>query len=900
MKGKLLRRVLSTVLSAVMVMSVFAVGGISASAADDDTLQAVIYGVTRKYTIANALLAKINGARSSSLKAIDKLTDEAMERAAQLPMLPNTNYLSGEYWNENTGVEAVGVVKNYTSSMTVDTIFEQLKANDDSYYFDDLLTNTDLKQIGVGVAAVQGNSKNLFVCVRTYNYNSALSAYDESAHSSDVEVAQATVVSKSLFAGNIDSVKIWDNSTGTLYNTSKKLSKGGSYTPVFAMKSFEGDSYKAYILPNVATTSTITETEETSTASSMYSGVNPKYTKSISPNAQSMPLTLVLSSYSGTQYTQTVTLESSDTYENTAPTFTADDVTLDCYEYTYDGTTSYKPTVLKVVDHDDPTKVLEAGTTSNPKDYRVKAMAGKVGEPNVDTTYYVTVVGQGDYAGVGEVKVPFVIKKKPTSNVSVNASIKHRNGQLGTDSSIFYTGEELYIDTTATSGSTVEVSVKDPDGSAVETSGTNHVFTCDKAGKYTATVTASKDSDTATKTLEINVTKALTFELVASSEEPYVNEEFTLTANADGGYGELAYNFTTTEQNVTKTQNGNVATISVSATGNHTFKCTVTDSNGNSESKEITVKLIPQVAYPTLKSRSLTIGGEIGLNIYAANMPEDGTVVMDGPKGEKTFAPADYRIIDSSQGTIGDYKFTYTVNAPDMDEEISFKVLDSNGNLVDLYKASDNSKVEGNVYKTTVNSYLEDAPATVTVADSMYSYGAYASSYFSGDAVDEDSLNADVKTRMEAVTAESLEKDYKAKAADGSVLPDGVTVKGLSLLIEDKTTLRLYVDIESGKKSSLTFKTYIDGTAVELTPKLNSKNNYYYVQITNIPANKLGSINTFEINGKKDGVAATYTLSCSPMSYAYSVLKNKPDNTVLCNLVKAMYCYFEDAKDYVK
>lgn len=899
MKGKLLRRVLSTVLSAVMVMSVFAVGGISASAADDDTLQAVIYGVTRKYTIANELLAKINGARTSSLNAIDKLTDEAMERAAQLPMIPNTNYLSGEYWDGTDGVEAVGVVKDYTSSMTVDEIFEQLKTNGDSIAFDELLTNTDLKQIGVGVAAVQGNSKNLFVCVRTYNYNSSLAAYDESAHNSDVEVAQATVLKKAWFENNIASVNFFDNSTGTLYNTSKLLSKGGSYTPVFVMKSFDGDSYKAYILPNVATTSTITETEEASYASSMYSGVNPKYTKSISPNAKSMPLSLVLSSYSGTQYSQSVTLTSNDEYENTAPTFTLDDITLDCYEYTYDGET-HKPTVVKVVDHNDPTKVLVEGTIADSKDYRV-AGSGRTGDPLTDNTYYIRVIGQGEYEGVGTVQVPFVIKKKSTSNVSVTTSIKRKNAKLGTDDSIFYTGEELYIDVTATSGSTVEVSVKDPDGNAVETFGSLYSFTCDKVGKYTATVTASKDGDTVTKTLEVNVTKDLTFELVPSSEEPYANEEFTLTTNAAGGYGDYTYEFTTTEQNVTWNINGNVANITVSATGNHKFKCTVADSNGRSVSKEITVKLIPQVAYPTLKSRSLTIGGEVGLNIYAANIPEDGTVVMDGPKGEKTFAPADYKITDSSQGTIGDYKFTYTVNAPDMDKEISFKVLDSNGNLADLYKASNNSLVDGKIYKTTVNAYLlDESSQNIDVVKSMFAYGAYANSYFNDGTVDVSTLDADVKARMDEVTADSL-KEYQAKPVSGSDLPDGVTVKGLSLLIEDKTTLRLYVGIDKDKLSTLTFKTYLDdNTPVELEPTYSSKYKAYYVQIANIPANKLGSINTFEISGKKDGVDAKYTLSCSPMSYAYSVLTNASENEVLCNLVKAMYCYFEDALKYVK
>ena len=81
--------------------------------------------------------------------------------------------------------------------------------------------------------------------------------------------------------------------------------------------------------------------------------------------------------------------------------------------------------------------------------------------------------------------------------------------------------------------------------------------------------------------------------------------------------------------------------------------------------------------------------------------------------------------------------------------------------------------------------------------------------------------------------------------------------------------------------------------------------NKYYLEMKNIAANGLGKNINVQIT-EKNSTSEYYedwVLSASPLSYAYSVLKQldgstKEDDIALCNVMKAMYYYYTCAKSY--
>ena len=68
------------------------------------------------------------------------------------------------------------------------------------------------------------------------------------------------------------------------------------------------------------------------------------------------------------------------------------------------------------------------------------------------------------------------------------------------------------------------------------------------------------------------------------------------------------------------------------------------------------------------------------------------------------------------------------------------------------------------------------------------------------------------------------------------------------------------------------------------------KDGYYYKEITGISADKLGTAQSVTVDG--------YTVSYSPLSYAYAVLKSDSTDESLKNLVKALYLYEQAAEAY--
>ncbi|MBQ2118838.1 MAG: hypothetical protein II192_07245, partial [Clostridia bacterium] len=279
---------------------------------------------------------------------------------------------------------------------------------------------------------------------------------------------------------------------------------------------------------------------------------------------------------------------------------------------------------------------------------------------------------------------------------------------------------------------------------------------------------------------------------------------------------------------------------------------------------------------PSLRTASLTLDGKIGLNFYvfvsssfkAAN--PNGYAKLEGPEGETTVLLADAPV-----DAHGNSKFTYAVAAKDMREDVTISFFDGNDQPLPLYDSAYN-EIAGGSYTYTVGDYLAavDGDASQSaemkaLAEALSDYNACAELLFGTGTPAAPSLgNMDLSSYKATLTGD---------------LPAGVTLTGMTLLLESETTLRVYFKLADG--AALPTVT-VDET--EASPV--SKDGQYYIAIENIAAPDLGVAHSIAIGG--------CTVSASALSYSASVLANAAGNEPLCNTAKALANYYIAADAY--
>ena len=266
-----------------------------------------------------------------------------------------------------------------------------------------------------------------------------------------------------------------------------------------------------------------------------------------------------------------------------------------------------------------------------------------------------------------------------------------------------------------------------------------------------------------------------------------------------------------------------------------------------------------------LDGYSLSLDGNIGVNFF---MELDKSVIADENAYMKFRLPNGKTSVvlvgDAKQQTVSGttyYVFSCEVAAKEMNETITAQIITSDK--------------KGEIYEYSVADYIQyirDNPTefdekTLSLVNAMAGYGDYAKAYFNNE-------NLDANTEMDAVTADTLASFDKQISGD---LPEGITYYGSSLLLESNTTMRHYFKVT-------------EGTDVSALSFSGSKGNYYYIDIPNISAEKLGTIQNVTIGN--------CTISYSPMSYAYAVLSSKNTSESLKNLVKSLYLYEQVAEAY--
>ena len=266
-----------------------------------------------------------------------------------------------------------------------------------------------------------------------------------------------------------------------------------------------------------------------------------------------------------------------------------------------------------------------------------------------------------------------------------------------------------------------------------------------------------------------------------------------------------------------------------------------------------------------LDGYSLSLDGNIGVNFFmelykSVIADENAYMKFRLPNGKTSVV----LVGDAKQQTVSGttyYVFSCEVAAKEMNETITAQIITSDK--------------KGEIYEYSVADYIQyirDNPTefdekTLSLVNAMAGYGDYAKAYFNNE-------NLDANTEMDAVTADTLASFDKQISGD---LPEGITYYGSSLLLESNTTMRHYFKVA-------------EGTDVSALSFSGSKGNYYYIDIPNISAEKLGTIQNVTIGN--------CTISYSPMSYAYAVLSSKNTSESLKNLVKSLYLYEQAAEAY--
>lgn len=282
-----------------------------------------------------------------------------------------------------------------------------------------------------------------------------------------------------------------------------------------------------------------------------------------------------------------------------------------------------------------------------------------------------------------------------------------------------------------------------------------------------------------------------------------------------------------------------------------------------------------------LAGHSLSLNGRIGVNFY---MELDDSVIADDsaymqftlPSGETT----QVYVKDISPREMNGknyYVFQCEVAAMEMTDTITAQMK--------------TATAEGTVYTYTVKDYADylfenkdnntEYAKAAELIRSMVDYGTYAQIYANHNT---DKPASDDLTDVSGVTVP--EYVYTANANETNVKFEG---SNLSLL--SATTLRMFFSINNVSPDDVSF-TY-NGTVLEKT----KSGQYYYVELTDIPAGKLDDDFIVTVN---DGTN-TFDVEYSPKAYCYNVVSREETairTPELKNLIKALWRYNSEANKY--
>ena len=177
------------------------------------------------------------------------------------------------------------------------------------------------------------------------------------------------------------------------------------------------------------------------------------------------------------------------------------------------------------------------------------------------------------------------------------------------------------------------------------------------------------------------------------------------------------------------------------------------------------------------------------------------------------------------------------------------------------------------------NSYggNDDERKKTQVGAAAKDYCSAAQIYFKHNA---DGLS--VSSAVNDVTPETLSSYIPDH---NGTLPDGVTIKGISVMLESDNTLRLYFDFNGVEANSFSYA--IDNTPADLI--MRSDGLYYLALNQGVWSDHLQDAHTYSVS---DGTN-TYTVTASVLTYAHAYTIRGKENE--SSLGKALYLYNQAA-----
>ena len=284
---------------------------------------------------------------------------------------------------------------------------------------------------------------------------------------------------------------------------------------------------------------------------------------------------------------------------------------------------------------------------------------------------------------------------------------------------------------------------------------------------------------------------------------------------------------------------------------------------------------------------SVSLKGNIGLNFYLIPseqlLDDDDAYVSLGDEQIK-FSEAPSRVV--GEDTL--YQFSVSLHAKQMNDVVTLKVFDGQGNPVALYRHSNDEDLTETGYSYSVQDYIQKTRETSTdeeliaLVNAMADYGVLAQRHFDYNTEDLPEVQGD----LDSVTAESV-ADYEKKVTAGTAT--GVSFAGGSLALKSATAIRLYFSLDEGEIGDYTFKL---GTR-KVTPTETDLG--WMVEIPNIAAKDLDKTYTVKVTRGADTVL---TVQYSALSYAYGVLGGGSKAETLIDLVKGIVLYNRAANAY--
>ena len=276
-----------------------------------------------------------------------------------------------------------------------------------------------------------------------------------------------------------------------------------------------------------------------------------------------------------------------------------------------------------------------------------------------------------------------------------------------------------------------------------------------------------------------------------------------------------------------------------------------------------------------IREYSLLLGGSIGVKVYV-NLSHNAVLNLDDVKTTVDFMGITYdAVLENANNPDHEtlYFAKFYVAAKEMHEDITF--------TVDALNTVESVTVSVKNYVDYINANSAEYADSIDLINAMYNYGEYSRKYC---------LGADITPNPDLAQTElTLSSDYTPTTVGSA---QGIRIYFSSLLLESNTTIRHYFKLDDGASiDDYTFT--LDGQS--LVPTL--KNGYYYVDITNIVAHKLGEMRTVEVSCGDETLKVIY----SPLSYAKLVTdnaENRKDN--LLTLVKALYNYYIESNEYAE